>query len=287
MAGRSAAGRPRCCWRSAAAARRVPPGGGHHDIFTNRSGVPGANQALPPRHRRVETAAPAHAVRDYISQNLDGEQRLLRGRPASLLFVESAATNGAQFIPIRRLHVYVIDVSGGDKIPRKGGPGITQSDLLVINKTDLAPLVGADLGVMARDAAKMRGDGPVVFAQVTHGVGLDAIVDHLLASWRTATGTGHPGSPARPSVRSSSSGSPPADSGDTPGGLCRGGDQGVATGSQSRRSRRGHRPQTGRHQPGFELAELRPPMKKTMLTPSCVPQPVRRFELPDQVPNVV
>ena len=109
-----------------------------------------------------------------------------------LLFVESGGDNlAAQFSrDLADYTVYVIDVSGGDKIPRKGGPGITQSDLLVINKTDLAPLIGADLGVMARDAAKMRGDGPVVFAQVTHGVGLDAIVDHLLASWRAATGAG-------------------------------------------------------------------------------------------------
>jgi len=65
-------------------------------------------------------------------------------------------------------------------VPRKGGPGITQSDLLVINKTDLAPHVGADLEVMARDAAKMRGDGPVVFAQVTKGVGVDVVIDHVL-----------------------------------------------------------------------------------------------------------
>ena len=81
----------------------------------------------------------------------------------------------------------MIDVSGGDKIPRKGGPGITQSDLLVINKTDLAPLVGADLGVMERDARKMRGDGPFLFTQVTNGVGVQEVVDHLLASWRKAT----------------------------------------------------------------------------------------------------
>jgi urease accessory protein len=78
-------------------------------------------------------------------------------------------------------------VSGGDKIPRKGGPGITQSDLLVINKTDLAPLVGADLGVMERDARRMRGEGPFLFTQVTNDVGVQAVVDHLLASWRRAT----------------------------------------------------------------------------------------------------
>ena len=78
----------------------------------------------------------------------------------------------------------MIDVSGGDKIPRKGGPGITQSDLLVINKIDLAPLVGADLGVMDRDARRMRGDGPFLFAHVTAGVGVDQVAEHILEAWR-------------------------------------------------------------------------------------------------------
>jgi Ni2+-binding GTPase involved in maturation of urease and hydrogenase len=82
--------------------------------------------------------------------------------------------------------VYVIDVAGGDKVPRKGGPGITQSDLLVINKTDLAPLVGADLNVMARDAKQMRGDGPTIFAQVTKSVGVDEICRQLVGAWREA-----------------------------------------------------------------------------------------------------
>ena len=106
-----------------------------------------------------------------------------------LLFVESGGDNlAAQFSrELADYTIYVIDVSGGDKIPRKGGPGITQSDLLVINKTDLAPLVGADLGVMERDSKRMRGDGPFVFAQVTHGVGVSRIATHLLASWRQAT----------------------------------------------------------------------------------------------------
>ena len=72
-------------------------------------------------------------------------------------------------------------------LPRKGGPGITQSDLLVINKTDLAPHVGADLGVMDRDARRMRGDGPTVFAQVTKGTGVDAIASHVVHAWRRAT----------------------------------------------------------------------------------------------------
>jgi urease accessory protein len=81
----------------------------------------------------------------------------------------------------------VIDVSGGDKIPRKGGPGITQSDLLVINKTDLAPLVGADLDVMARDAKRMRGDGTTIFAQVKNDVGVDEIVREVVGTWEKAT----------------------------------------------------------------------------------------------------
>jgi urease accessory protein len=77
-------------------------------------------------------------------------------------------------------------VSGGDKIPRKGGPGITQSDLLVINKTDLAPLIGADLDVMARDSRRMRGTGPFLFAQVTNGTGVPEIASQLLTSWKIA-----------------------------------------------------------------------------------------------------
>jgi urease accessory protein len=82
--------------------------------------------------------------------------------------------------------VYVIDVAGGDKVPRKGGPGITQSDLLIINKTDLAAHVGADLDVMARDAGRMRGDGPTVFAQCSRGEGLGEITRYILEAWRMA-----------------------------------------------------------------------------------------------------
>src|SRR5262245_64306298 len=98
-----------------------------------------------------------------------------------LLLVESGADNlAAQFSrELVDYTIYVIDVAGGDKVPRKGGPGITQSDLLVINKTDLAPHVGADLGVMARDAAQMRGDGPTVLAQVTRDVGVAEIAAHI------------------------------------------------------------------------------------------------------------
>jgi urease accessory protein len=82
-------------------------------------------------------------------------------------------------------------VAGGDKVPRKGGPGITQSDLLIINKTDLAPAVGADLAVMDRDARRMRGDGPFVFAQVTGGAGVDEVTQHVLHAWQHACGGGH------------------------------------------------------------------------------------------------
>ena len=80
--------------------------------------------------------------------------------------------------------IYVIDVAGGDKVPRKGGPGITQSDLLVINKTDLAAIVGADLAVMDRDAKKMRGLGPIVFAEVKNGKGVAEIVERILDAWK-------------------------------------------------------------------------------------------------------
>ena len=80
----------------------------------------------------------------------------------------------------------MIDVSGGDKIPRKGGPGITQSDLLVVNKTDLAEIVGADLDVMERDAARMRDGGPTIFAQVKNGVAVKEIVDLILSAWRSS-----------------------------------------------------------------------------------------------------
>jgi urease accessory protein len=105
-----------------------------------------------------------------------------------LLFVESGGDNlAAQFSrELADFTIYVIDVSGGDKIPRKGGPGITQSDLLVINKTDLASLVGADLDVMARDSRRMRGDGPFLFAQVTHGVGVPEIAAAVVSGWRAA-----------------------------------------------------------------------------------------------------
>jgi urease accessory protein len=166
-----------------------------NDIFTREDAeFLVRHEALPPdRIAAVETGGCPHtAVRDDISQNLDALDRLMRAHRPELLFVESGGDNlAAQFSrELADYTIYVIDVSGGDKIPRKGGPGITQSDLLVINKTDLAPLVGADLQVMDRDARRMRGDGPFIFAQVTHGVGVAEITDHLLATWNRATGRG-------------------------------------------------------------------------------------------------
>jgi urease accessory protein len=164
-----------------------------NDIFTREDAeFLVRNQALAPeRISAVETGGCPHtAVRDDVSQNLDALQQLMAKFAPELLFVESGGDNlAAQFSrELADYTIYVIDVSGGDKIPRKGGPGITQSDLLVINKTDLAPQVGASLEVMERDSRKMRGDGPFVFAEVIHGVGLDAIADHMLGAWQRATG---------------------------------------------------------------------------------------------------
>jgi len=90
------------------------------------------------------------------------------------------------------VQIFVVDVAGGDKVPRKGGPGVTFSDLLVVNKTDLAPLVGADLGVMERDARKMRGAGPFLFTQVTNGVGVDGVIEGVLSALSVALGAPPP-----------------------------------------------------------------------------------------------
>jgi urease accessory protein len=162
-----------------------------NDIFTKEDGEFLVRHGAldPDRITAVETGGCPHtAVRDDVSQNLDALGQLMTRFHPDLLFVESGGDNlAAQFSrELADYTIYVIDVSGGDKIPRKGGPGITQSDLLVINKTDLAPLIGADLDVMARDARRMRGNGPFLFAQVTNGIGVPEIVSHLLASWNLA-----------------------------------------------------------------------------------------------------
>src|SRR5438067_629032 len=152
-----------------------------NDIFTREDAefLIRHNALEPHRIRAVETGGCPHAaIREDISHNLVALEELMDDVKPELLLVESGGDNlAAQFSrELVDYTMYVIDVSGGDKIPRKGGPGITQSDLLVVNKTDLAPLVGADLDVMARDAKRMRGVGPTVFAQVKNDVGVDAIV---------------------------------------------------------------------------------------------------------------
>jgi len=167
-----------------------------NDIFTKEDGeFLIRHQALPAeRIRAVETGGCPHAaIREDISANILALEELHRQFHTELLLLESGGDNLAACFS-RELADYtiqVIDVAGGDKIPRKGGPGLTQSDLLVINKTDLAAVVGADLGVMARDAAKMRGAGPFVFAQVKNDVGLKEIVEHVLHAWQHACGIAH------------------------------------------------------------------------------------------------
>lgn len=167
-----------------------------NDIFTKEDGEFLTRQhALPAeRIQAVETGGCPHAaIREDISANLLALESLHGKFHPDILLLESGGDNLAACFS-RELADYtiqVIDVSGGDKIPRKGGPGITQSDLLVINKTDLAAVVGADLDVMERDTQKMRGSGPYVFAQVKHGVGVDTIVDHILHAWQHATGVAH------------------------------------------------------------------------------------------------
>ncbi len=163
-----------------------------NDIFTKEDAeFLMRHDALPTeRIRAVETGGCPHtAIRDDISPNLVALDALMQSLHPELLFVESGGDNlAAQFSrDLADYTIYVIDVSGGDKIPRKGGPGITQSDLLIINKTDLAPLVGADLGVMERDARKMRGEGPFVFTQVKNDVGVEEVVLHVTSAWKNQT----------------------------------------------------------------------------------------------------
>lgn len=132
----------------------------------------------------VETGGCPHtAIREDASMNLAAIDELLRRHgPVEIIFVESGGDNlSATFSPeLSDLTLYVIDVSAGDKIPRKGGPGITKSDLLIINKTDLAPLVGASLEVMREDAARMRGERPFVFSNLKTGQGLVEIIDFII-----------------------------------------------------------------------------------------------------------
>ncbi|HQT47872.1 MAG TPA: urease accessory protein UreG, partial [Acidocella sp.] len=138
----------------------------------------------PERILWIETGGCPHtAIREDASINLAGVAALCKQFPAlELLLIESGGDNlAATFSPeLADITIYVIDVSAGDKIPRKGGPGITRSDLLVINKIDLAPLVGASLEVMDRDARRMRGERPFVFANIKAGKGVEEIAAFIV-----------------------------------------------------------------------------------------------------------
>ena len=157
-----------------------------NDIYTKEdSEFLTRHEAMPAeRIRGVETGGCPHtAIREDASINLSAIAELQQQFAGlELIIIESGGDNlAATFSPeLSDLTLYVIDVSAGDKIPRKGGPGIMKSDLLIINKTDLAPLVGASLEVMARDAKKMRGDKPVVFSNMKTGEGVDDIVAFIL-----------------------------------------------------------------------------------------------------------
>ena len=143
------------------------------------------NEALAEeRIRGVETGGCPHtAIREDASMNLLAIDELSRSFPElDMVIVESGGDNlAATFSPeLSDLTIYVIDVAAGDKIPRKGGPGITKSDLLVINKIDLAPHVGASLGVMEKDAKKMRGDKPFVFSTLKNDIGIEQIENFII-----------------------------------------------------------------------------------------------------------
>lgn len=163
-----------------------------NDIYTRedaeflcRSGALAADRIIG-----VETGGCPHsAIREDASVNLDAIADLTRRfEDVQLIFVESGGDNlAATFSPeLADLTIYVIDVSAGDKIPRKGGPGITRSDLLLINKIDLAPYVGADLEVMRRDAVKMRGDKPFLFTNLRDETGLPAVIAWVCSHVDTA-----------------------------------------------------------------------------------------------------
>jgi urease accessory protein len=158
-----------------------------NDIYTKEDAefLTRAGSLPPERILGIETGGCPHtAIREDASINLAGVAELNRRFPdLDLILIESGGDNlAATFSPeLADLTIYVIDVSAGDKIPRKGGPGITRSDLLVINKIDLAPFVGASLEVMDRDARKMRGERPFVFTNIRTGTGVETIADFVTA----------------------------------------------------------------------------------------------------------
>ena len=157
-----------------------------NDIFTKEDAeFLVRNQSLPAdRVIGVETGGCPHtAIREDVSMNLSAVDEMTARHPdLDLLLIESGGDNlAATFSPeLSDLTLYVIDVAGGEKIPRKGGPGITKSDLLIINKIDLAPYVGASLAVMERDAARMRGERPFVLTNLKSGTGLDRVVQFVI-----------------------------------------------------------------------------------------------------------
>jgi urease accessory protein len=156
-----------------------------NDIYTKEDAEFLVRRGALPADRvlGVETGGCPHtAIREDASVNLEAVRTLLQAFPAlDLLLIESGGDNlAATFSPeLVDATIYVIDVAEGEKIPRKGGPGITRSDLLVINKIDLAPHVGADLGIMERDARRMRDARPFVFTNLRSGSGVDTIIDWL------------------------------------------------------------------------------------------------------------
>ena len=164
-----------------------------NDIYTKEDAQFLIRSGALPEERivGVETGGCPHtAIREDASINLEAIDDLARRFPRlDLILVESGGDNlAATFSPeLADLTLYVIDVAGGDKIPRKGGPGITKSDLLIINKTDLAPHVGASLEVMDRDAKKMRGDKPFLFTSIRRGEGLQQVVDFVIHQGMLAT----------------------------------------------------------------------------------------------------
>jgi urease accessory protein len=160
-----------------------------NDIFTREDAeFLHRNEALPAAQiRAVETGGCPHAaIREDITPNLDALEQLMKATspPPELLIVESGGDNlAAQYSrELVDFTIYVVDVAGGDKVPRKGGPGVTQSDLLIVNKIDLASHVGANLDVMAKDAERMRQGGPVVFTRANAGHGVDEVIAHVLAA---------------------------------------------------------------------------------------------------------
>ena len=159
-----------------------------NDIYTREDAdfLVRSGALAPERIAGVETGGCPHtAIREDASINLAAVADMTARFPAlDLVLIESGGDNlAATFSPeLADVTIYVIDVSAGDKIPRKGGPGITRSDLLVVNKIDLAPLVGADLSIMDRDSRAMRGDRPFVFSNLKAGDGVEEIADFLLAA---------------------------------------------------------------------------------------------------------